>query len=222
VCSWDFSLTEGENAIMPHGRLRRLFARRREEREAGGYSGGICFTMTPRLSQPSLYAAAQSFIRPDADPLAVAGDFFARMYRAQGRALAPYLPLFEIVPDWGNYVKVLLTREQYHARMKEFVAMLRDLRSGLREDVPFHPAPAEWHAELLFFAELFAELSGPSPDWSGLEKRYWNRVYAIYDKLPDHVDPRPRTATQALIKIFHPDHWPGRPEATGSDEWTRG
>jgi hypothetical protein len=223
VFSWDFSLTEGENAIVPHGRFRRLFARRREEREVGGYSGGICFTMTPRLNQPSLYAAAQSFLRPDADPLSVAADFFERLYGPQGRALAPHLPLFEIVADWGNYVRVLLTREQYHARMKELLTMLRDLRSELREDLVFHPTPAEWHEELQFFAELLADLSSPSPDFPALEKCYWQRVYAIYDHLPGHVDPRPHRATQTLVDTFRPDRWPAAPEADSSpDEWTRG
>lgn len=222
VLSWDFSLTEGENAILPHGRLRRLFARRREEREVGGYSGGICFTMTPRLNQLSTYSAARSFLRPDADPLAVAGDFFERMYGPEGRELAPYMPLFEVVRDWGGYVKVLLTREQYHARMNELSIMLRDLRRSLREDAVFHPSPAEWHKELLFFAELFAELSGPSPDYNQLKARYWSRVYSIYDKLPDHVDPRPRRATQALIDVFRADQWPGRPDPNAPSEWTSG
>jgi hypothetical protein len=222
VLSWDFSLTEGENAIVPHGRIRRLLAQRRREREVGGYSGGICFTMTPRLNQLSFYAAAQSFVRPDADAMTIIGEFFERMYGPEGRKMAPYMPLFEVVQDWGNYVKVLLTREEYHARMKEFSSLVGDLGAGLRTDAVSYPRPAEWHAEMRFFAELFRDLSGPSPDSGTLKNRYWNHVYSIYDKLPDHVDPRPRTATQALVNTFQPDRWPGRPEPDAAKEWTRG
>lgn len=50
VHTWDFSLTEGENAVIPHWRYERLFQRRREERAAGPYQGGICYTMTPKLN----------------------------------------------------------------------------------------------------------------------------------------------------------------------------
>jgi hypothetical protein len=35
VYTWDFSLTEGESAIVPHWRFERLLQRRREERAAG-------------------------------------------------------------------------------------------------------------------------------------------------------------------------------------------
>jgi hypothetical protein len=61
-------VTEGENAVYPHYRFARLFARRQEERAAAPYSGGICFTMTPMLNQLSLFEAAQSFWNRDGDP----------------------------------------------------------------------------------------------------------------------------------------------------------
>jgi len=35
-----------------------------------------------------------------------------------------------------------------------------------------------------------------------LYDRYWRRIYAIYDRLPEHVDPRPRRATAEIIKRF--------------------
>ena len=84
VYSWDFSLTEGENAVIPHWRFERLFQRRREERAAGPYQGGICYTMTPKLNQLTLFMAAQSFLRPDADPNAVAGEFLSAMLGPSG------------------------------------------------------------------------------------------------------------------------------------------
>ena len=81
ILTWDFSLTEGENAVYPHYRFARLFARRKEERAAAPYSGGICFTMTPMLNQLSLFEAAQSFKDRDGDPHRLAGDFFVEGLR---------------------------------------------------------------------------------------------------------------------------------------------
>jgi len=202
VHSWDFSLTEGENAIVPHYRFERLFQRRRQEREAGCYSGGICFTMTPLLNQLSLYVSARSFLDPDANHRAVAEDFFEKLFGPQGRGLVELLPLFEVVPDWGNYEEIKLTREAYHDGMKRLISLLEDLKGQTRDELPLHPSPEHYRRELLFFARLLADLSGRNPDLDKLRRAYWERVYAIYDLLPDHVDPRPRLATDRLIGHF--------------------
>ncbi len=76
---------------------------------------------------------------------------------------------------------------------------------GKECDVPFFPTPAAYRQELEFFFQLFADLSGPSPDFDELYKRYWRRVYAIYDHLPQHVDFRPDVATSRLIGFFDPN-----------------
>jgi len=94
ILTWDFSLTEGENAVYPHYRFARLFARRREERLAAPYSGGICFTMTPMLNQLSLFEAAQSFKDRDGDPHRLAGDFFVKVFGETGRAFVDEYRLF--------------------------------------------------------------------------------------------------------------------------------
>ncbi len=202
VLTWDYSLTEGENAIYPHYRFDRLFARRREEREAAPYSGGIAYTMTPLLNQLSLYEAARSFIEPGADHHALAQEFYIRLFGPQGREVASFMPLFEIVPDWGHYARFGLAREEYHRQMAQFGEILRAVEGHDREDLPFHPTPEEYRRELLFFADLFAALSGPAPDYPALRQSYWQHVYAIYDHLPQHVDPRPAMATDRLIEFF--------------------
>ena len=202
VQSWDFSLTEGENSIVPHYRLARLFERRRAEHDCGVFRGGICFTMTPRLNQLSLYAAAQSFLDPEDDPDGVAEDFCEGLFGPAGRELVPYLPLFEVAPDWGNYHRIELSRSDYHRQMMVLVELLRGLQGRERDDLAMFPSPEQYREELLFFAELFAGLSGPSPDYDALGRTYWNRVYRIYDELPEHVDPRPRLATRGLIQCF--------------------
>ncbi len=202
ILTWDFSLTEGENAVYPHYRFNRLFARRREERAAAPYQGGICFTMTPLLNQLSLYESAQSFKQPDGDPKRIAQDFFALAFGEQGRGLVDGYRLFEVIPDWGSYEPVTMPRAEYHAAMTRFVQQLEDLKSSVRTDVPFHPSTETYRQELVFFARLFADLTAPAPDYDALKKAYWDRVYRIYDRLPDHVDPRPRGNTDRFIRHF--------------------
>ncbi len=202
IQTWDFSLTEGKNAITPHYRFERLFQRRRLEIESAPYSGGICFTMTPLLNQLSLYEAAQSFIRPDEDHQVVAKEFFERIFGPDGRKLTDYMPLFEVIPDWGCHTQVLLSLEEYHIRMKELVQILNDLKTSVRETNNFQPSPEMYRKELLFFAEFFKDISGPAPDYNLLKKKYWQRIYEIYDHLPEHVDPRPQNAVKKIIEYF--------------------
>jgi len=202
IQTWDFSLTEGENAIIPHYRLERLFQQRQKERQAAPYRGGICFTMSPKLNQLSLYAAAQSFLRPDADHRDVAAEFSEKLFGQPGKQLVPYLPLFEVVKDWGNHVRIKLTRKAYHQKMVELVGLLDALAGRHDGNVPFFPTPEEYRREILFFARLLADLTDTAPDYDALGRRYWNRVYAIYDHLPKHVDPRPKRATDRLIRYF--------------------
>lgn len=202
IRTWDFSLTEGENAILPHYRFDRLFAQRRRERDAAPYSGGICFTMTPRLNQLSLFEAAQSFLDPDADSGALARTFCRRVFGPAGEAVAAFLPYFEVIPDWGSYVKLDIGRADLHRRMSDLAECLRALQGRLVPDIPLHPGPEAYRTELLFFADLFADLTAAAPDYDALHRRYWQRVYAIYDHLPEHVDPRPRAATDRFIAHF--------------------
>jgi hypothetical protein len=108
----------------------------------------------------------------------------------------------EVIPDWGHYVTLEITRAGLHARMAELADALRSLDSSKAPDIPFHPALPHYRQELLFFAELFRDLSSASPDYDALRKRYWQRVYAIYDHLPQHVDPRPHAAADHLIQFF--------------------
>lgn len=201
IYTWDFSLTEGENAVIPHYRLERLFEQRLVERESAPYSGGICYTMTPRLNALSLYASAQSFLRPEADHRDVAGEFYEKCFGPEGRNIVAYLPLFEVFRDWGCYVKIDLPREAYHQQIGELVDYLEGLKAQ-EEGIALHPGPEEHRQELLFHARLFHALSAPAPDYDGLSRQYWEHVYAIYDHLPEHVDPRPQMATDNLVRRF--------------------
>jgi hypothetical protein len=208
VQTWDFSLTEGENGIFPHWRFRRLYEKRRTERSSAPYRGGICFTMTPLLNQHSLYQASRSFQNPDGDPAEGAAEFYTALFGSAGSGLLPYLPLFEIVPDWGNRTDFSISKTRFHHEMKTLCGILADLKGRPEADLFLEPGPEEYRRELLWFARLFRDLSGPDPDFEVLKARYWNRVYAVYDELPAHVDPRPRNAVDRLAGFF--EHWGSR------------
>jgi hypothetical protein len=64
------------------------------------------------------------------------------------------------------------------------------------------PDPEMYRQELVFFARLFADLTAPHPDYDALKQVYWNRVYRIYDRLPNHIDPRPRGNTERFVRHF--------------------
>ena len=170
----NFSLTEGENAVIPHWRFERLFQRRREERAAGPYHGGICYTMTPKLNQLTLFMAAQSFLRPGrADPNAVAGEFLSAMLGPSGGDLVSLLPLFEVIRDWGNYHDIRMPHAEYHAKLCAMRDILEDAAGKETDAYSVFPSPAAWQEEMLFFARQFADLSAPAPDYDTLHDRYW-------------------------------------------------
>ena len=158
--------------------------------------------MTPMLNQLSLYMSAQSFVNPDADPVELVRGFYKKLFGEPGRAIVEYLPLFEIIPDWGNEQKISLSRTDYHKKMVELSNLLQELKWNKTEKIAFHPSPDKYLRELQFFAELFAKLSDSSPDYGNLQKEYYKKIYSIYDSLPEHVDPRPKTATANLITQF--------------------
>ena len=160
--------------------------------------------MTPLLNQLSLYQSAQSFMKPNGDPGALTRAFYARLFGPNSEPLATLLPLFEIIPDWGNYNRVDMPRQEFNTRMREGAQLMRSLETSVNGDVPFHPHPEQHRKDLLYFFELFADLSAEAPDFDALTKHYWDRVYKIYDQLSTHVDPRPHGATQRLIRYFDP------------------
>ena len=158
--------------------------------------------MTPMLNQLSLYQSARSFVEPDGDHRAMAREFCRKAFGPGAEAVAEYLPLFEVVPDWGNYVRIDVGREEFHRRMTTLAELLACMAGHVVASVPLHPGPEAYRAEMEWFARLFAELSGPLPHYDRLRKHYWDLVYGpAYDRFP-HADPRPAMATDRLVSFF--------------------
>jgi len=83
----------------------------------------------------------------------------------------------------GHYPKLTYARASYHAQMVEAVELLRDLAATSRRGC-LPSSPRGFRDELSFFAQLFGRPLRPAPDFDALWQRYWQRVYAIYDRLP--------------------------------------
>ena len=64
VMTWDYYLSEREDAALPLYRVPEVLQARREERK-WGYVGGINYTRTPRLNVLTAFAAAEAYWNPD-------------------------------------------------------------------------------------------------------------------------------------------------------------
>jgi hypothetical protein len=90
----------------------------------------------------------------------------------------------------------------YHQRVSAFADRLEDAKATVKSGAVLFPDPETYRQELVFFARLFADLTAPHPDYDALKQVYWNRVYGIYNRLPDPVDPRPRGNTERFVRHF--------------------
>ena len=79
---------------------------------------------------------------------------------------------------------------------------LGDAKGAVNSGAVLFPDPEKYRKAFVFFARLFADLTAPHPDYDILKQVYWNRVYRIYDRLTDHVDPRPRGNTECFVRHF--------------------
>jgi hypothetical protein len=201
IVSWDYSVTEGELIVHPHWRLPRIFSRRREERTAAPYYGAMSYTMSPKLSHLSMYAAAQAAIDPDRDPDLVSREFCRRVFGPEHEMLGELFEAFEVVNGWGHHPRRLWSREESHRAYLKIIDHLEQANTA-HCDLPLFPSPQEYHHDILWFAKMFAKLSGSSPDREGIRKEYWQRTLNIYDNVPMSVDERAEAAAKGFSQVL--------------------
>ena len=159
VLTWDYSVTEGEGTVSPRCRVRRIFERRREERALGFYSGGICYTMAPRLQALSLFCCAEAWWDPSRQPDAVLADYGRLVFGDSRAAIGPLLEEFEVVPDWGYYPPFPFSPRRLQGSMTKLIALLKTVDGSIPSRLPLAPALSEYRRSLLDFAELFQKLA---------------------------------------------------------------
>ncbi|MBR4748267.1 MAG: hypothetical protein IK083_01665 [Abditibacteriota bacterium] len=190
IITWDYSLSEGELITYPHWRLPRMSQKIREWRSSAPYSGGMSYTMTPKLNLMSQYAAARLMTDPDADPDMISGDFCAQVFGEEHRALGELFEAFEIVDTgWGHFPRHQWSRQALRETYGEMIEHL-EAADVSRCSLPLFPDPEEYRNDLLWFARIFLELAGDDPDRQSVRQRYWEKSMKIYDYIPMSEDKR--------------------------------
>ena len=157
VLTWDYSVTEGEGTVLPHCRVRRMFARRREELALGCYSGGICYTMAPKLNCLSLFACAEAYWNPALEPDAVLADYGRLVFGDALAAIGPLLEELEVIPDWGYYAPFPYSPQRLQKSMARLLPLLEKADPKAEPRLPLAPTMAEHRHSYLFFADLFGQ-----------------------------------------------------------------
>ena len=201
ITTWDYSLGEGELICYPHWRLPRMSARRREERAAAPYAGGMNYTMSPKLNLLTLYAAGQMFLDPDADPDRVSREFCAAVFGAEHAALGELLEAFEVVEGWGHYPRRQWSNEELVRVFGEIVERLESADASACR-LPLFPDAETYRQDLLWFARRFGEMCGPDADRARIRAEYWERALRIYDAIPMSVDERAESSADRFAAIL--------------------
>jgi hypothetical protein len=201
VTTWDYSLAEGELICYPHWRLPRMAARRREERATAPYTGGMSYTMSPKLNVLSLYAAGQFFLDQNADPDIVSRDFCSQVFGAENAILGELFEAFEVVNGWGHYPRRKWSREVLRGVYAEIIERVESADMS-KCSLPIYPDPESYRQDILWFARQFHEMAGPSPDREKIRQAYWKRALEIYDTIPMSVDERAEEAAAQFSRIL--------------------
>ncbi len=197
ITTWDYSVSEGELVLYPHWRLPRLAARRREERAAAPYAGGMNYTMSPKLNLLTLYASGALFNDPAADPDVLSRRFCAAVFGEEHAVLGELFEAFEVITGWGHYPRRKWSRSVLRAVFGEMTERLEAADvSGCT--LPLFPDPESYRQDLLWFARIFHDMAGDHADRDRIRRDYWARTFAIYDHIPMSVDER---ADQAARKF---------------------
>lgn len=159
VLTWDYSVTEGEGTVSPRCRVRRMFQRRREELALGCYSGGICYTMAPKLNCLSIFCCAEAWWNPARQPEAVLADFGRLTFGDSLAAIGPLMEEFEVVPDWGYYPPFPYSPQRLAESMSRLLPLLEKVDPEAEPRLPLAPTMAEYRKSLLFYADLFHKLA---------------------------------------------------------------
>ena len=199
VCSWDYSASEGELVCYPHWRVAKFKRKRTEEIDAVPYYGAICYTMTPKMSQLMLYCAAQLMIDPDADPDELAGDFTEKVFG--DRKIGALMEAFEVVPAWGYEPRKNFDKKQLVSMFDELIDRLNACK-GFVSELPIFPSAEDYRQTLLWHAEKFKEMAGPSPDRERIRKEYAEEYYGIYRYVPLAADERTELAAEKYSEIL--------------------
>ncbi len=159
VLTWDYSVTEGEGTVSPRCRVRRMLDRRREELALGCYSGGICYTMAPKLQCLSIFCCAEAWWNPARTPEDILADFGRFTFGEPLLSMGPLLEEFEVIPDWGYYPPFPYSPQRLQASMAKLRPLLEQVDPAASPRLPLASNMTDYRQSLLFYADLFQKLA---------------------------------------------------------------
>ena len=184
IVSWQYYATEGEGWVHPCWRLPIIAYVRQRDRKSGPYIGGLCYTMSPRLNLLNMYAGARYFIDPDADPVAISCEFCGHVFGKEYAIIGELFKAFEQPPDLVyDKEKPLNDKMAWRAKFKQMIDCLQNAHTS-QCDLPLIVDPETYRKDLLWFAQRYYEMTGSNPDRKRIQREYWTKTYAIYDKIP--------------------------------------
>ncbi|MBI5095416.1 MAG: hypothetical protein HZB26_23660 [Candidatus Hydrogenedentes bacterium] len=149
VLTWDYYLSEREEAVMPHYRVPAVLQARKEER-TWGYSGGINYTMTPRLNILNAFAAAEAYWNPEQTEADVLRKFSGYAFGDPDVAgkVFPYVAMA------GE-----LDSKTFHERMRAACEALRSTRAPEPCKLFVTPNANHYAQSLLYYTTTYERLS---------------------------------------------------------------
>ncbi len=166
VLTWDYSVTEGEGTVSPRCRVRRMFQQRRAEWEQGCYSGGICYTMAPKLNCLSIFCCAEAYWNPALKPDGVLADYGRLVFGDRAGGHRPALGRVRGHSRLGLLCSVpLFARAAARRAWPGCLPMLEGVSPESKPRLPLAPTMAEYRQSLLLLRRSFpaAGLRGLGP-----------------------------------------------------------
>ena len=159
VLTWDFSCSEGENSTAPRCRVRRMIEARKKELADGCYSGGICFTMAPKLQCLSAFCSAEVWWNPDRAAEDILDDYGRWTFGEGNEKIGRLLEEFEVIPDWGYYPPFPYSAERLRDSMNNLLQELGQLDVKQSPRLPLSVDYASHVETLTYFTTLFRDLA---------------------------------------------------------------
>ena len=162
IHTWTYFVTEGEGWLNHHDRVAGVLRQRAIEAKYP-ISGGICYTMTPALNLLSQFACAEGYWDPHVTSDEVMKRFTEGIFGTSEQKLIAIFPTFEIGPQVGyTFAKAPAWNPDYsaiHTAMLQDRTVLTALPYSRPPRFDLLLTPREYAAELLYFADLYANLS---------------------------------------------------------------
>ncbi len=150
VMTWDYYLSESEEAAIPLYRVPDLLNARREER-TWGYCGGINYTRTPRLNILTAFAAGEAYWNPDQTEGDILSNFSCFVFESPGVAAAVFPAVANVgQPDW----------RAFQASMGRASQVLQSVQAPTVCKLFASPSADAYRSSLLTYTTIYERLAG--------------------------------------------------------------